>query len=305
MKGKVIIFLLISLPVSIIGSLAQEIKIIHVKEIYKIERSGDLSRCEIRIAIPQDYERRQKVKSIEYSKRPSYLMKQGDSRYAMYELSGPEFSNLSSIEIDFEIELFDYDFTVATEIGTGSKLNKSERKKLTKNIGLYHLSLDNVDTILFETSDNLIETTHKIHDYVVNHLEYQTFFGRDQGAEYALSNGKGDCTEYADLMIALCRLNNIPARRVSGYTANLNASGLLSQIFRSTGHSWTEVYFDDYGWVPFDPTHSDGDPSTNFNNLRTKYIYETFSDPDKTLEWRWWGFGQLKIKLDRKIEFLN
>jgi transglutaminase-like putative cysteine protease len=49
-------------------------------------------------------------------------------------------------------------------------------------------------------------------------------------------------------MLAMCRLQSIPARYVSGYLYN------NEQIAAS--HSWVDVLVPDRGWVSLDPTHN-------------------------------------------------
>ena len=64
------------------------------------------------------------------------------------------------------------------------------------------------------------------------------------GAKKALKDRVGECSEFSAIMIALCRANGIPARLVIGHIARE----------QNTKHNWVEVYFDEYGWVTFDPT---------------------------------------------------
>jgi transglutaminase-like putative cysteine protease len=59
-----------------------------------------------------------------------------------------------------------------------------------------------------------------------------------------------DCTEYASLMIALCRASGIPARYVKG----LAVPGEEAKDIARTEHAWLEVHLPGSGWVPMDPT---------------------------------------------------
>jgi len=276
-----------------------------IEEIYTISQIGFIEKCEIRIPVPQDYIKHQAIKNIAYSIKPDYTIKEGNSRYAIYELSETELGRISSIEIILELELYDYDLSVARKNSTESKLRKNQRRWYLRKTGYYKLPEESLDTILNIQLTDEVEKVNQIHDFVVDHLEYQTFFGKDKGAQYALKERWGDCTEYADLMIALCRYSDIPARRVSGYTVMQDTSQLLAKIFRSSGHAWVEVYFNDFGWIPFDPTHSDGSSTINFNNLTTKYIYVNFAEFEKGMSWRWWGNGSIQVKLDRKIRDIH
>ena len=62
-------------------------------------------------------------------------------------------------------------------------------------------------------------------------------------AEESLAIGKGVCQDYSHIMIAICRLNKIPARYVAGFIEGEGAT-----------HAWIEYYAND-GWYGYDPTH--------------------------------------------------
>lgn len=62
-----------------------------------------------------------------------------------------------------------------------------------------------------------------------------------QGALETLSRGRGTCSEYANMFIAIMRSKGIPARFVMG------------KIYLGAYHSWAEIWLDGQGWVPVDP----------------------------------------------------
>ena len=67
-------------------------------------------------------------------------------------------------------------------------------------------------------------------------------------------------------MAILARSIGIPARVVTGYAPGNYDTKLHQQIVRGTdAHSWTQVYFADYGWVNFEPTP--GTPTFNHGNV--------------------------------------
>jgi len=80
-------------------------------------------------------------------------------------------------------------------------------------------------------------TCAAIYDWVRQNLTYIGYIADDLGAAYAISERKGDCTEYACLVAALARANNIPARVMGGYVVNNNTI-VRSQEY----HNWVEVY---------------------------------------------------------------
>lgn len=62
----------------------------------------------------------------------------------------------------------------------------------------------------------------------------------------------GHCALYASAMTLILREWGIPARYCTGFAAN---SEMTVQTLRSKDlHAWCEVYFDELGWVTFDPT---------------------------------------------------
>ena len=79
------------------------------------------------------------------------------------------------------------------------------------------------------------QTARAIFDWVRGHLQDGGYDGTDRGALHALTQRKGDCTEYATLFVALCRRAGIPARAMGGYVVGQNAV-LDPESF----HNWAE-----------------------------------------------------------------
>ncbi len=73
---------------------------------------------------------------------------------------------------------------------------------------------------------------------------------------------KGFCQQYATTMTMLMRLEGYPARYVLGYLPGaVSQNTLQEQVTTQQLHSWVEVYFPSYGWIPFDPTGGPGKPT--------------------------------------------
>ena len=71
---------------------------------------------------------------------------------------------------------------------------------------------------------------------------------------YFLHVGKeGYCTYYAAAMTVLCRMAGLPSRYVEGFLAQPASDG-IAYVTGKDAHAWTEVYFEGFGWLPFDPT---------------------------------------------------
>ncbi|MBV8602054.1 MAG: transglutaminase family protein [Candidatus Eremiobacteraeota bacterium] len=62
----------------------------------------------------------------------------------------------------------------------------------------------------------------------------------------------GVCQDFAHVLIALCRLNGIPARYVSGYIFSGQGDSVLGA---EASHAWCEAYLPEIGWFGYDPTN--------------------------------------------------
>jgi protein-glutamine gamma-glutamyltransferase len=74
-----------------------------------------------------------------------------------------------------------------------------------------------------------------------------------------LDHRQGYCQHYAGAMALMLRFLGIPARVAAGFT-----SGTYDEVKREwtvtdhQAHTWVEVYFPGWGWLPFDPTPGRG-----------------------------------------------
>ncbi len=288
---KLISIFILLIPVCI--SRAQS-RFIQIDQRFAVAAIGGVERAEIDIPIPHSIEGRQEVHEVFFSHPPNRKYQELSTSYAKYEWT--QGRPVDEIKITIKMELMDYDWKVAQSGSSPETLKKSNMKRYTRGTGLYRLS-EKDDIPFFESIEGQEDKVRSMHSAVVDRLEYMTRFGRDLGASYAWNNEHGDCTEYADLLIAMCRREGIPARRVSGYTIS-SATGLLAQIFKASYHAWLEVYFDEKGWIPFDPTHSDGSNVTSYDNLQNKYIYLHVDNPEGRMKWRYWG-GRLNVNEER------
>jgi hypothetical protein len=67
---------------------------------------------------------------------------------------------------------------------------------------------------------------------------------------------EGYCDLFASAMALMARSQGIPARVATGYfpvSGERDASGWYI-LRESDAHAWAELYFEDVGWIPFDPT---------------------------------------------------
>lgn len=68
---------------------------------------------------------------------------------------------------------------------------------------------------------------------------------------------EGYCTYFASAMTILARCAGLPARYVEGYMLPPDPVKDRNNMYIVTNmqaHAWVEVYFEGYGWLPFEPT---------------------------------------------------
>lgn len=82
-------------------------------------------------------------------------------------------------------------------------------------------------------------TARAIYDWVRSNLVYAGYLADERGAARAMADRAGDCTEYADLAVALARASGIPARTVGGFVTDRDAAPKASDY-----HDWAEFHLD-------------------------------------------------------------
>lgn len=82
--------------------------------------------------------------------------------------------------------------------------------------------------------------------------------------EETLQLKRGVCQDYAHLMIATCRLFNVPCRYVSGYHY-LGEIGSEETKVQHFSHAWVEAYVPLIGWIGLDPTNNE---KTNWRYIK-------------------------------------
>lgn len=87
---------------------------------------------------------------------------------------------------------------------------------------------------------------------------------RDLVAHLLLDTKEGYCTHFASAMTVLARMAGLPARYIEGFVANPSADG-TARLTGYDAHAWCEIYFQGFGWVPFDATPADPDNPASGN----------------------------------------
>lgn len=125
-------------------------------------------------------------------------------------------------------------------------------------------------------------------DKVLAIQEYLKFDGRfryskvdtdfpDSGQDYVegfLFDSKiGYCDNFSSAMVVMLRAIGIPARWTKGFASGevveKSAEGDRYEIRNKNAHSWPEVFFEGYGWLPFEPTPTFSQPLEEASAVET------------------------------------
>lgn len=91
---------------------------------------------------------------------------------------------------------------------------------------------------------------------------------------------EGYCDYYASAMTVMARTLGLPARVGVGFLPQPPDENGVQTIYQINGHSWSEIYFAEYGWVEFEPTAAfsspHAEPITPFETERPDFA--TLSD---------------------------
>ena len=122
-----------------------------------------------------------------------------------------------------------------------------------------------MDVTARQTND--YDRAAEIRRYLIGHYSYTldltgpTGRNPDPLGYFLFSSHAGHCEYFATAMTVMLRSIDVPARYVTGFLpGEYNDVGGDYIIRGSDAHAWVEVFFNGYGWIPFDPTPPSNEP---------------------------------------------
>jgi len=117
-----------------------------------------------------------------------------------------------------------------------------------------HTLADSLTRGLESRYDRAVAIERWLHDF-----DYTTQLpatAREATLEHFLFERRaGHCEYFSTAMVVLLRTLGIQARNVNGFLGGRwSGFGEYLVVTQNEAHSWVEVWFPGYGWVPFDPT---------------------------------------------------
>lgn len=219
---------------------------VSVEWTYVITPEPGVEKCSLTVLVPRTLEPRQTLRRIRFSHEPVERRNSGNNAYARFFFHKP--AKPITVTVTADLELFP-DGLANHPIKPTDPLKPDERERLLAPAT--YLESDAAPILALArqvTAEETVKRLRQIQDLVTAKLKRGEFDPADHGAVAALQAGKGDCTEFADLFVAICRASRLPAVVCEGFTID---AGLLRRA--EPHHNWASVFVEDRGWVRFDP----------------------------------------------------
>lgn len=216
--------------------------------------------------------------SVETSSDVSYSVDPISEK--IYTMHGGSSTTLNSYKVTYEITEFPIESLKTVKTNEGHEASSYFMTKYTQLPESLPQRVKDLAVNLTNDKDNRYDKVLAIENYFTdNSFVYETTNvsfpakSQDYVDQFLFDTKSGYCNNFSTSMIVLLRSAGIPARWVKGYTEgtldNTLASAEGQDIYKITNdnaHSWVEVYFPGYGWIPFEPTKGFTNPYNFINN---------------------------------------
>ncbi|MEK3929336.1 protease [Bacillus wiedmannii] len=216
--------------------------------------------------------------SVEASSDVSYSVDPFSEK--IYTMDGDSSTTLNSYKVTYDVPEFSIEKLKAVKMNEGQETNPYFMKKYTQLPESLPQRVRDLAVNLTNDKDNRYDKVLAIENYFTDHsFVYETMNvsfpakNQDYVDQFLFDTKSGYCNNFSTSMIVLLRSAGIPARWVKGYTEGTLDNTLASaegddvyKIANDNAHSWVEVYFPGYGWIPFEPTKGFTNPYNFTNN---------------------------------------
>ncbi|MCW4049054.1 MAG: transglutaminase-like domain-containing protein [Candidatus Bathyarchaeota archaeon] len=173
----------------------------------------------------------------------------------------------ASLEYNEETQTFSgqaeadiYNLTYINYEFSGDLLNHTSVEYLPEYLEVPDYLEEDLVALAEEITENATTSYEQIvalQDYLMNHYDYNLSCpspppGVDPLEYFLYESGEGVCIHFNTALTMLARSLNISARLVGGYYIDPNA--LIQDVYPIQQHAFTEVSFEDLGWIIFDAT---------------------------------------------------
>ena len=212
-------------------------------------RPGTTTNIRLRVALLRDIEPYQVVTSTEITPYDfETITDDYGNEYAEFEFTDVAPGGKVAVKLRYEVAVNELDFDLGSCEGPLPDMFVDPERYIESDAEQIVALAEK----LAQGKTTACEKVRAFYDHVGDMADesYAGFDPDDNGALATLENGAGDCTDFADLLVALSRAAGVPARFIEGVTCCTNGDYIEGKI----KHDWLEMYLPGTGWVPMDPT---------------------------------------------------
>lgn len=234
-----------SRPLTVTARLADRV---HVELETRIDlpASPGGSRARLWVPLPRD-ERHQSVLSIDYP-HPGQITRDAelDNRFVYFEFH-PASSMPSQIVVRCEVVRQALKGTAGPVTGAPESVERWRRADRLLPIDGRAKAM--ADSIVRGSNDET-DKARRIYQFVLDHMSYDKSVPGWGDADFlrACEVGKGNCTDFHGMFLALCRAQQIPARLEIGVELATDGTTAVTGSY----HCWAGFFTDKSGWTPVD-----------------------------------------------------
>jgi len=274
----------------------------HLRIKYSLTCNGTRS-INVVSLIPKIFDGEQMVKNVTFSESPLKVFEVEGAKYAEFSFSTPPL--IVNLEINATVHrsqdvLWSSDLEPMRKRGRKVPLYNSRGKLGDFLIDERYIEKSNplIRQIASQVkAEDEIDTIKNTLFYLRDNFKYRADPSPGGGGATKLVDLKvGDCSEFTDLFVALCRSNEIPSRAVRGVMSYKNIP---------SKHAWAEVHLKKYGWFQVDPTMSTMKDQESPRQREAFYICMTKLRNDDTICNYMFGICRWqvgKVRMDDEIE---
>lgn len=258
-------------------------RIVKLEMLYTINAPGKTDRVKFLLLVPSDLPYRQRIINKKWILPPTKIHQREGGTEAEWIIDKPK--PKTELGCVLTIELSPYDFSQRfKDKKTGPEGFDSylKEEKFLEKSSPSIISLAKVSAPKKESGERLLQS---LFSGTLENLKTHGFVNEARGADLALELGGGDCTDFTDVLVTLCRVRGLPARHIRGVIAAPFARSDTPK------HSWAEVYVPKNGWIRLDP-YLTKLGHAGYKRLKNNYITFSYDRNDEVGNyWRFWSWG--------------
>jgi transglutaminase-like putative cysteine protease len=266
---------------------------------YTIENPTNNPATEIKIktAIPNNTQ----FQRVRFTPKLSYEQDEDRNQYALLDIGEISAKQTKKNQTFVDVIAKRNPENQISDMGTFESLNELTRRssigarylRSSKYFNIQDDSIKQFLGLLKKSSNNLTEYIKLAFEFINQKLEYQVNKIRDDAAN-TLRLRRGDCSEFTDLFVTLCRGGGIPAKVVHGLIIETRTKSIEP-------HAWAEYFTPRFGWIQCDPTWG------FISGVSCQHITRRFEGielDDRDFEISYRGEGELKVNESIHYHFL-